>query len=239
MPSVTSVASLTIDEKGHCERATRAFNDEGQVIHLACDSWRCDYCGKILAWRWAQRIRYGIALWPDHRAWFWTLTLPAWVPSAEVGYKVLPARWQSLRQTLRRSVLDFQYAAFVEAHPHRSLIPHFHIITLHQAPRRLKDMAVHAGFGYQAKEIEINGKMAVSYVSKYASKGQSSFPRNFRRVRISRTWPVLPAPVYEHTVYPPDRGEALSGYIRRMSTTLGIPVDLLRDTWLDHERDVY
>jgi hypothetical protein len=97
---------------------------------------------------------------------------------------------------------------------------------------------VHAGFGYQAKEVEINGKMAVNYVCKYASKGQSTFPRNFRRVRISHQWPKLPTPQYEYTVYPLERGEALSAYFRRMSTTLQYPVDILRDHWLDHTRDM-
>jgi hypothetical protein len=230
--------TTTTTKTERCPNAKRAFNSQGEIIQMACDMWDCDHCGKILAWRWAQRIRYGIALWPDHRAWFWTLTLPGWVPDAKTGYKVLPARWKSLRQTLRRANNEFQYAAFVEAHPHRAFIPHFHIITLHKAPERFKDMAVHAGFGHQAKELEINGKMAVNYVCKYASKGQGTFPRNFRRVRISQAWPELPTPVYEYQVYPIDRGEALSRYFQRMSATLGYPVDLLRDRWLDHSRDV-
>jgi len=224
--------------KKRCLNAKRAFNSEGDVISLACDQWSCDYCSKVLAWRWAQRVSYGVALWPGHRCWMWTLTLPAWVQDAPTGYKILPSRWQSLREALRWRIHDFQYAAFVEAHPHRHLIPHFHIVALHEAPERLKDLAVHAGFGYQAKEVEINGKVAVNYVCKYASKGQSTFPRNFRRVRISQAWPKLPTPVYEYAVYPIDRGEALTAYLLRMSTTLGYTVDLLRDRWLDHSRDV-
>jgi len=233
------MVSGTINEQQErCPNAKRAFNSKGEVIQLACDQWNCDHCSKVLAWRYAQRVRYGIALWPDHRSWFWTLTLPAWVPDAATGYKVLPARWQSLRQTLRRSIDDFQYAAFVEAHPHRNLIPHFHIITLHKAPERLKDLAVHAGFGYQAKEVEINGKMAVNYVCKYASKGQSTFPRNFRRVRISHQWPKLPTPLYEYAVYPIDRRETLPAYFLRVSTKVGYTVDILRDRWLEHGRDV-
>jgi len=208
-------------------------------VALACDQWSCDYCRKILAWRWAQRVSYGIALWPDHVAWFWTLTLPSWVSDASTGYKILPARWRALHQTLTRAIRGFQYAAFVEAHPHRAFIPHFHIIALHKAPERLKDMAVHAGFGYQAKEQQINGRMAVSYVAKYASKQGTFIPRNFRRVRISRAWPSLPEPLYEIPVYPIARGEALSGYLRRMSITLGRPVDILRDVYLDHNRDIH
>jgi hypothetical protein len=228
----------TAQSESRCTHAKRAFNANSEIVALACDQWSCDYCRKILAWRWSQRVSYGIALWPNHRAWFWTLTLPAWVPDASTGYRILPSRWTALRQTCKRQIRDFQYAAFVECHPHRAFIPHFHIITLHQAPERLKDMAVHAGFGYQAKEQEINGRMAVNYVSKYASKQGQEMPRNFRRVRVSRDWPRLPEPLYEIPVYPMQTGEALSGYLRRMSVTLGRPMDVLRDVYLDEARDI-
>jgi hypothetical protein len=230
--------TTTTTKTERCPHAKRAFNSQGEVIQLACDQWLCHHCSKVLAWRWAQRVMYGIALRTDKEPWFWTLTLPAWVQDAATGYKVLPGRWARLRQDLLRANPLFLYAAFVEGHPYRGKIPHFHIITFDPSPRRLKDMAHHAGFGYQAKELEINGKMAVNYVCKYASKGQGAFPRNFRRVRISQVWPELPAPVYEYSVYPPERSEALSRYFQRMSTTLGYPVDLLRDRWLDHSRDV-
>jgi hypothetical protein len=181
---------------------------------------------------------YGISLRTDKEPWFWTLTLPAWVQDAATGYKVLPGRWDRLRRRLQQGYPQFLYAAFVEAHPHRYLIPHFHVITFAPAPGRLKDVAVHAGFGYEAKELEINGKIAASYVSKYVCKRESAIPRNFRRVRISQTWPELPAPEYEYQVYPVDRGEALQAYLLRMSITLRNPVDILRDRWLDHTRDV-
>lgn len=225
-------------KESRCEHAKRAFNDQSEIVALACDQWSCGYCRKILAWRWAQRVSYGIALRLDHEPWFWTITLPGWVPDAATGYKILPKRWDALRKALQRANRNFLYAAFVEGHPHRGFIPHLHIITFDPSPERLKDMVVHAGFGYQAKEIEINGKMAISYVSKYASKQGQGMPRNFRRVRISRHWPALPTPVYEHKVYPLDRGEALSAYLRRMSTTLGANVALLRDRWLDKSGDI-
>jgi len=221
-----------------CTHATRAFNQNGEVVSLACDQWNCDYCRKILAWRWAQRVRYGIALRPDKEPWFWTITLPAWVSDAATGYKILPRRWQSLRHTLNRTQRNFLYAAFVEAHPHRAFIPHLHIITFDPAPERLKDMVVHAGFGHQARELEISGKVAVNYVTKYASKADGHMPKNFRRVRISRHWPKLPGPEYALKVYPPDRGEALAAYLRRMSAALGRPMAELRSTWLDHGRDL-
>jgi len=231
--------NLTVSHSKECPHAKRAFNAEGQVIRLACDSWSCDYCRKILAWRWAQRIAYGIALRLDTEPWFWTLTLPPWILDAKTGYKVLPDRWDRFRRELQRGCRDFCYAAFVEAHPHRSFIPHFHIITFAPAPRRLKDLAVYCGFGHQAKELEINGPMAISYVTKYATKGSSHIPPHFRRIRVSRQWPRLPLPEYPIKVYPVGSNEALAEYIRRMSVTLGLSVAVVRDRYLDHARDVH
>lgn len=230
------MSALTGSER--CANAKRAFNANAEIVRLACDRWSCDYCRKILAWRWAQRVSYGIALRSDTEPWFWTLTLPPWVLDAKTGYKVLPGRWDTFRRELQRGYAEFSYAAFVEAHPHRSFIPHFHIITFAPAPRRLKDLAVHAGFGHQAKELEINGRVAANYVSKYASKGGGEIPAHFRRVRVSRDWPRLPSPEYAIKVYPFAPRETLSEYLRRMSITLGCALDLLRGTWLDHSRDL-
>lgn len=221
-----------------CTRPTRAFNANGEVVQLACDLWACPECSKVLAYRWADRVRYGIALRPDADPWFWTLTLPAWVQTRGVGYKVLPSRWDALRRELQRTYTGFSYCAFVEGHPHRAHIPHFHIITFAAPTARIKDLAVRAGFGHQAKALQINGKIAVSYVTKYASKQGTGMPRHFRRVRVSHDWPALPPPLYEVKVYPIERREALSVYLARMSTVLREPVSVLRDIWLDKSRDI-
>jgi hypothetical protein len=178
------------------------------------------------------RVRYGIALRADHDPWFWTLTLPGWVQSSAVGLRILPGRWDNFRKALQRQNPNFVYAAFVELHPHRANIPHFHVITFDPAPRRFKDLAVHCGFGHQAWEVEINGSKAISYVSKYASKQGAAMPRNFRRVRISHCWPSLPSPEYALKVYPIEKREALSAYLRRMVLTTGHPMEVLRDRWL-------
>lgn len=216
-----------------CPTSQRAFNEIGEIVHIACDQWACDYCGHILAWRWAERVRYGIALWPG-QAYFWTLTLPGWVDSPSRGYEILPHRWKILAQTLRREG-EFQYAAFVEAHPHRNEIPHFHIISLMKAPKRLKDMAVSAGFGHQAKEAQINGGTAASYVSKYTSKQGRQMPKGFRRVRISQAWPRLPDPLYPCKVLPMKPREPLEDYLLRVSMSSHTLPSILLERWLSQE----
>ena len=215
----------------NCQNATRAFNSEGQIVLLACGLWSCPRCAQINAFRWSERIRYGLALWRPRPAYFWTLTLPPWVVTPEVGYRVLPERWDALRNRLQYRVGRWLYAAFVEGHPHRAFIPHLHIISLSQAPERLKDLAVSSGFGHQAKEIEINGKMAASYVSKYASKQGREMPKNFRRVRVSRLWPTLPDPLYEFKVFPPKPRESLAAYIFRVADLTGVDIPTLRSRY--------
>lgn len=221
-----------------CLKPTRAFNSSGEVVSLACDTWSCSDCAKVLAWRWSERVRYGLALSPEREAWFWTLTLPGWVSTAQKGYALLPRRWDNFRKHIQRAVGRWSYVAFIEAHPHRDFIPHFHIISLQKSPARLKDIAHHAGFGYQAREVRINGRSAATYVSKYASKQGQGMARYFRRVRVSHDWPRLPSPVYELQVYPPQKGESLTRYLQRVSTTLVLPLEMVRARWLDRSLDV-
>lgn len=216
-----------------CQFATRAFNSEGFVIAMACNSWSCPDCAPLLAWRWSRRIKFGISLLPSRNASFWTLTLPAWVSAPSVGYRIIPQRFDALRKAVQRTVGIWDYAAFVEEHPHRNYIPHFHIVSAVASPIRLKDLAVHCGFGYQAKEVLINGPMAASYVSKYVSKQGRQMPRYFRRVRISQGWPRLPDPEYATPVYPKARGESVAEYLVRMAVALNQPYAIIRERWLD------
>jgi len=117
-------------------------------------------------------------------------------------------------------------------------IPHFHVISLQKAPTRLKDMAVAAGFGFQAKEVAINGRMAASYVSKYTSKQGRQMPKGFRRVRISQAWPRLPEPLYPYRVFPMKPGETLTGYINRVSMSSHVLPSKLIATWGDKSADI-
>lgn len=222
-----------------CPNATRAFNQQGQVIAMACDKWACPVCGPLQAWRWARRIRFGIALSDEREAYFWTLTLPAWVDTAEKGYEILPARWDNLRKHIQRAMGRWDYAAFVEEHPQRDFIPHMHIISLKASPERLKDLACHAGFGYMATEDKISGSHAAFYVSKYCSKQGRAMPKGFRRVRTSQGWPRLPEPEYDIPVLPLRKREALPDYFNRVSLTSGVAPSVLATRWLDKPSTIH
>lgn len=111
---------------------------------------------------------------------------------ASEAYEDIPKMWDSLRKDMQRKGDGWTYLAFVEGQPRRGGMPHFHIISMAQSPYRLKDLAFHHGFGYQAKEVKIEGQRAASYVAKYASKGDKAIPKGFRRVRASQDWAKLP-----------------------------------------------
>lgn len=216
---------------GECSHAYRAFNEDAELITMACDSWNCPECSKGLAWRWAERVRYGIALSKSTDAYFWTLTLPAWVRYPKTGFRILPDVWGRLRRTMQSTFEQWPYAAFVECHPHRDLIPHFHIISLVSCPGRLKDVAVEAGFGHQAWNVQITSAQAAGYVTKYTSKQGYVMPRHFRRVRIAQCWPKLPSPLYDHIVYPRKNHEKVEAYLRRIAGLTGEDYNLILSRW--------
>lgn len=220
-----------------CPDGYRAFNENGEVISMACDRWNCPVCAKVVAHRYSDRVRYGINLWQPYDAYFWTLTLPGWVHYPKTGFRLLPGIWDRFRRGMQHKVSDWHYAAFVECHPHRQLIPHFHVISLKPAPLRLKDIAVKSGFGYQAWDRQITGRQAAAYVTKYCSKQGYAMPRGFRRVRISQHWPRLPDPQYDLKVYPILPKETVKAYIRRIANITGKDYPTLLTLWLDQNNN--
>lgn len=220
-----------------CIAGIRAFNANADVVRMGCDQWKCDECRKVLSWRAARRTRYGIALWPD-AAYMWTLTLGGDVTTARRAFWLLPRLWDNLRKRVQRSYGEFQYAAFVEIHPRRQGIAHFHIVSLCPAPARIKDIARHAGFGYQATETLVDGPEAANYVAKYTSKQGSNMPRGFRRIRFSHQWPKLPDPNYDVQIFPMRRSEPLHAYLLRVAALTGTSPQALFVIWQHHEIDL-
>jgi len=140
------------------------------------------------------------------------------------AFDKLPLLWDRLRKSVQRETGKWTYCAFVEGQAGRGGMPHFHIVGHTKSPIRLKDLAAHHGFGYQAKEVLIGSKQAGQYVAKYASKGDKSIPRGFRRVRASRDWEKLPyRPKESYIVQGKD--ETLTDYLIRVSYETGLTLD--------------
>lgn len=227
----------TPERRSACPTPMRMFNAEANVVAVACDRWKCDVCRQVLSYRWGTRVRYGMAL-HGGAAYHWTLTLPGKIKTSTFAFMVLPNLWDNLRKAMQRERKRWDYAAFVEIHPHRIGIAHFHIITFEASTQRIKDRAVHAGFGYMATEQLIEGWEAAFYVSKYTSKQGAEMPKGFRRVRLSQHWPKLPDALYEVPLLPMRNREHLGAYLERIAlATAMAPIDLLA-RWEHKELDL-
>ncbi len=206
-----------------------AFKHDGTVVTVYCGKWSCKRCSKVNANRWAWRVRLYIGE-RGETAWFWTFTLGISYRTRKSGYLALPRLWDTLRKELQRQFGKWQYCAFVEGQPHRGSMPHFHVISLVKSPRRIKDLAVHVGFGHQAYEEPVNDKKAAHYVAKYASKTDAQMPTGFRRVRTSRGWPKLP-PYHGERYMVKSSLETLADYLLRVSDVSGIEPEILERRW--------
>lgn len=227
----------TPERRSACPAPLRMFNAEGNVVAVACDRWGCDACRQVLSYRWATRVRYGMAL-HGGASYHWTLTLPGKIKTSAFAFMALPSMWDNLRKTMQREHKKWDYAAFVEIHPHRTGIAHFHIITFEASSTRIKDRAAHAGFGYMATEQLIEGWEAAFYVTKYTSKQGKQMPKGFRRVRLSQAWPKLPTAVYEIPLLPLRTKETLGNYLERISMVTTVSqIDLLA-RWEHKELDL-
>jgi len=188
---------------------------DGKAIPLRCGSWNCPTCSTILAEKWAEIAAHGVDM-LGVQTFFWTLTMPATIRTQARAYEILPVMWDTFRKAVQRNTDAWLYIAFVEGQPNRGYMPHFHIISTAKAWKRLKDMAVSAGFGHQAKELPINSQGAADYVAKYASKQGWMAPPKFRRVRCSRNWPKPPEPEKEPYLVRSNK-ETLFGFLERVA----------------------
>jgi len=176
----------------------------------------------------------------------WTLTLGSQYKTRQQGYAALKKLWDSLRKVVQRKLLKlpsnqgkkWTYLAFVEEQPKNRKMPHFHILTNIAAPYRIKDFAVHNGFGHQATEKPVDSRKAAYYVTKYTSKGDPNMPKSFRRVRASQNWKKLP-PYEGDKLIVKSKNEFLSDYLLRVSAATDIAIEYLYEQWkLFNEIDV-
>lgn len=229
-----------------------AFNTEGQTSLIYCGRWSCPRCSRHNAGKWAKRAQLGLEKFAGESeadAWFLTLTLGSQYSTSRAGYKDLPRLWNSTRMAYQRYYAAFTYMAFVEGQDNRGGMPHFHIISLQQPPTKrgkrgyvtqhgVHDFAVAYGWGYQAKLELVTSNQTAVYVSKYASKGDPSMPRSFRRVRVSRDFPQLPD-LGGSPLLVPSRSEDVARFIARVADATGLDPDILYPRYLQAEQTLY
>lgn len=221
-----------------CANGKRLFSTQGFIMRTYCGQWACPTCRKRLARHWAQNVYYGWCLWRPRPFYFLTFTMPGWMTDPAQGYEELPQCWDNLRKFITRKYGWFVYVAFAEEQESTRGMVHLHVITLTNLPTRLNEIALHAGFGPQAKNLLMTGKGAAFYVSKYASKSLPNAPRHFRRVRISQVWPRLPEPYLPADYIPQLEKESIGEYIMRVAGSLGMNIVDLRDRFTNEALDI-
>lgn len=207
-----------------------AFTASGEVVAIPCGQWSCPQCAKHNSRMWAWRVRIHVDAAADHRAYFWTVTMRGKYRTAAAAYKDFPRLWKHFQRAIKRKTGKWSYCAFVEGHPRRGKIPHFHIISMQKCPGRLKDIAMEAGFGFQATETRVTSTRAANYCAKYASKQGEGMPKGFRRVRASHDWSKLPD-VPGKSLLVKRKKEALWEFIIRVSEEIGVDAETLAENW--------
>lgn len=178
-----------------------------------CKLWTCPACAEINRRLWGARAYFGAEVFQEagDNVYFLTLTSHEGL-SPEGTIKVWPQAWKTLRQRAVRwnGGQVFDYLMVPEKHKNGRL--HVHMVeTLGAGDRWWKDNARQCGLGYMVSEQVCNtANGAAFYVTKYIGKslGAEDWPANFRRVRLSRSWPPLPemetAPGWHWRVIDPD-----------------------------------
>jgi len=148
--------------------------------------------------RWLLRARIGVRQFTrDGKAVdFVTITSHEKLTTFAQTEYVWREAWPNLYAALKNKSPELQYYIVPERHKDGRM--HVHALwTAGVTQKWLKDAARRRGLGHQAKIIAIESDAKASnYMTKYVGKDLGDdVPEKFRRVRVSRFWPDLPAPV--------------------------------------------
>lgn len=202
-----------------CKSPYFAYQKDGQwrIKRGSCNRWECERCQHFVASQHYGRIVQGvkeIAGEKEETLWFITITCKGKdMPLKRAKEEYM--RWTNhlltlMRKDAKKTKQFWAYCQVTELQKRGH--PHSHIITSYKPngakkeplPERenhyvsewLQNAIVNAGLGeqYDISMIE-NPEAASRYVAKYMfkeSQFKTEFPRHWRRVRYSQSWPKLP-----------------------------------------------
>lgn len=189
--------------------AIKATGKAYKVVQGCCNDWTCIRCGLIRAKREYGRMVHGCTLLSGgHDLYFLTLTCRGRELSVKDSlahyYEWTNRLLDACRTRAKRDGKAWHYAQVTErqkrGHPHSHLITTFypHDLTTGKRLRStwLKERVVSAGLGEQYDISLVRSAEAASrYVAKYLFKSsmfETHWPKNWRRIRYSRSFPKLP-----------------------------------------------
>jgi len=189
-----------------------------RVVQGCCNNWQCARCGQIRARQEYGRIVHGARTLAEtgHNLFFWTLTcrgrdMP--LDQAESDYLKWTNRLLTAARTRAKRSGDFwAYVQITERQKRQH--PHSHLITTYAPDDATPTIKIkngkqrevlvskwfavqneRAGLGPQHEITRIDTPEAAAvYVSKYLFKDSmtTAWPKGWKRVRYSQTWPKLP-----------------------------------------------
>lgn len=169
-----------------------------QVVyfHPACHQWNCPVCGEKNAYKARLRALTGYETLSATGRKFDFLTLtPHEKLTAAGSIPVMAKAWVKLNRRIKHAAGHHDYFLVPELHQSGKL--HFHALVSAQLKKKWwKDNGRACGMGYQNDLQEVNEIGGVGgYLTKYLAKmlQNSNFPKGFRRIRASQSWPALSA----------------------------------------------
>lgn len=170
----------------------------GMLIQPACKRWACPTCAARNAKYWIARIINGVNH-MDGDWWMFTLTAHEKMRGQAASVLNLREGWKKLYNRARRKYETASYCKVWEMHGDGETF-HLHgLVDTDWTQRWLKDNARACGMGYQVEIHNVdNAGQVAGYIAKYFLKseniqnGGKSFPKNLRRIEVSRNWLELP-----------------------------------------------
>jgi len=168
------------------------------LMQPLCKTWSCPTCAARNARRWIARIINGVNH-MDGDWWMFTLTAHEKMRGQKASVLNLREGWNKLYNRAWRKFGTASYCKVWEMHVDGETF-HLHgLVDTNWGTRWLKDNARECGMGYQVDIHEVdNAGQVAGYIAKYFLKSESvanagnAFPKNLRRIEVSRNWLELP-----------------------------------------------
>ena len=203
---LTFIEQLQKLSSENCTKETRPYlvgiseiENIALLTRPACKCWNCIACAARNTKRWIARIINHVNKSDAPGGWFmFTLTAHEKWRGTDASIKNLRQGWKKLYNRMRYEFGVSDYVKVWEMHKDDSF--HLHgLIDTKLTKKWLKRNARETGMGYQVdiSDVDNPGKIA-GYISKYFLKSESNvndkrqFPKNLRRIEVSRSWTKLP-----------------------------------------------
>lgn len=165
-------------------------------FRATCKQWSCPACAADNARRWAMATHKALVYYQttEEKVLFCTITSHEKIATTAGTIYVFKQAWPKLYKRALREYGGLTYFGIPEQTEKGKL--HLHFFTPTPIKQKwLKDNARACGLGFMAKIKPVDDpKSGAYYVTKYLHKSLTAtvWPKNFRRIRKSKNWFMLP-----------------------------------------------